>query len=128
MAKKKVKVLILSLLAVLVLGFLAFRAFENTAAYYYTISEAKAVSEQRQKLRIKGQLVEESINYDFSVPLLKFTLADEEETINAVYQGVLPDNFHHAQELIIEGNFNSQQEFVVSKLMLQCPSKYEGEE
>lgn len=128
MAKKKVKVLILSLLAVLVLGFLAFRAFENTAAYYYTISEAKAVSEQRQKLRIKGQLVEESIDYDFSVPLLKFTLADEEETINAVYQGVLPDNFHHAQELIIEGNFNSQQEFVVSKLMLQCPSKYEGEE
>lgn len=128
MAKKKVKVLILSLLAVLVLGFLAFRAFENTAAYYYTISEAKAVSEQRQKLRIKGQLVEESINYDFSVPLLKFTLADEEETINAVYQGVLPDNFHHAQQLIIEGNFNSQQEFVVSKLMLQCPSKYEGEE
>ncbi|MDI9459114.1 MAG: cytochrome c maturation protein CcmE [Bacillota bacterium] len=125
---KKVKIVILSLLPVLALGFLAFRAFENSAAYYYTISEAKALEGQEQKLRIKGQLVEDSVDYDSSIPLLEFALTDQDCQIEVVYQGVLPDNFHHADEVIVEGRFNSQGQFMVSKLMLQCPSKYEGEE
>jgi cytochrome c-type biogenesis protein CcmE len=83
---------------------------------------------QEQKLRIKGQLVDESVNYSTSIPLLEFSLTDQESRIDVVYQGVLPDNFHHADEVIVEGKFNSQGQFVVSKLMLQCPSKYEGEE
>ncbi|NMB02154.1 MAG: cytochrome c maturation protein CcmE [Firmicutes bacterium] len=128
MSNKKVKIVILSLLPVLLLGLLAFRAFENSATYYYTISEANALEGQEQKLRIKGQLVDESVNYSTSIPLLEFSLTDQESRIDVVYQGVLPDNFHHADEVIVEGKFNSQGQFVVSKLMLQCPSKYEGEE
>lgn len=128
MSSKKVKIAIFSLLPLLLLGFLAFRAFENSAAYCYTISEAKTSSVQEQKLRMKGQLVDGSVDYDASIPLLKFALTDQNSKIDAVYSGVLPDNFRHADEIIIEGKFNSHGEFMVSKLMLQCPSKYEGEE
>lgn len=125
---KKVKIVVLLLIPILALGWLAFRAFENSAAYYYTISEASALENKDQKLRIKGQLVQDSVHYNSTIPLLEFALRDEDAQVEAVYQGVLPDNFHHAHEVIVEGKFNSQGEFNVSKLMLQCPSKYEGEE
>ncbi|HHT72908.1 MAG TPA: cytochrome c maturation protein CcmE [Firmicutes bacterium] len=128
MANKKVKVVVLALLPVLALGWLALRAFENSAAYYYTISEAQAQEVQDQKLRLKGQLVKDSVSYNSTIPLLEFALADEDSQVEAAYEGVLPDNFHHAEEVIVEGKFNAQGKFVVSKLMLQCPSKYEGEE
>ncbi len=128
MANKKVKVVALALLPVLALGWLALRAFENSAAYYYTISEAQAQEVQDQKLRLKGQLVKDSVSYNSTIPLLEFALADEDSQVEAAYEGVLPDNFHHAEEVIVEGKFNAQGKFVVSKLMLQCPSKYEGEE
>ncbi|NLL43294.1 MAG: cytochrome c maturation protein CcmE [Firmicutes bacterium] len=125
---KKVKIVVFSLLPALFLGWLAFQAFENSAAYYYTISETSALEETDQKLRLKGQLVEGSVDYNSSIPRLEFSLADQDAQVEAVYQGVLPDNFHHAQEVIVEGKFNTQGQFLVSKLMLQCPSKYEGEE
>ncbi|MGI6148144.1 MAG: cytochrome c maturation protein CcmE [Firmicutes bacterium] len=128
MADKKAKVIIVALLPVLVLGWLAFRAFENSAAYYYTISEVLVQEMRDQKLRIKGKLVKDSVNYDPSIPLLEFSLADQDSQVDAVYAGVLPDNFHHADEVIVEGKFNSRGQFTVSKLMLQCPSKYEGED
>lgn len=128
MSNKKIKIIVFSVLPLLVLGFLAIRAFENSAAYYYAISEVSAKELTNQKLRVKGQLVQDSVEYNASVPLLRFALTDGNSTIDVVHSGVLPDNFYHADEVIIEGKFNSQEEFVVSKLMLQCPSKYEGEE
>lgn len=128
MNNKKLKIILISVLSLLLLGFLALRAFENSAAYYYTISEVAAQEMVEQKVRIKGQLVEGSVDYNASIPLLKFALTDGLANVAVAYPGVLPDNFQHADEVIIEGKFNSNGEFMVSKLMLQCPSKYEGEE
>ena len=128
MSSKKLKIVLISLLPLLVLGFLAFRAFENSAAYYYTISEVATKEMGEQKVRIKGQLVDDSVDYDASIPLLKFSLTDGTADVAVFYPGVLPDNLQHADEVIIEGKFNSNRDFIVSKLMLQCPSKYEGEE
>ena len=128
MGGKKVKIVLLFMIPVLLLGYLAFRGFENSAAYYYTISEISAMEMNDSKLRIKGELVEDSVDYNSEIPLLKFSLTDGNSSLDAVYEGVLPDNFQHADEVIIEGKFNPNREFIVSKLMLQCPSKYEGED
>ena len=81
-----------------------------------------------QRLRIKGTLVEESVVYQADVPLILFALTDGENKIAMRYGQVLPDNFTHADELIVEGSFSPEQVFIVDKLMLQCPSKYEAGE
>lgn len=128
MPGKKIKIVLLFMIPVLLLGYLAFRGFENSAAYYYTISEVLALETNGSKLRIKGELVEDSVEYNPELPLLKFSLTDGDHSLAVRYEGVLPDNFEHADEVIIEGKFSPEREFIVSKLMLQCPSKYEGEE
>ncbi len=128
MPRKKLRVLIVSLIQLLLLVFLAIKSFENSAAYYYTITEVHASVVSEQRLRVKGALVEGSVLYDPTIPLLDFVLTDGANEMNAAYRGVLPDNFHHSEEIIVEGTLNPHGTFIVSKLMLQCPSKYEGEE
>lgn len=128
MPRKKLRVLLVSLIPLLLLVFLAFKAFEDAAAYYYTIAEVHASEVSDQRLRVKGTLVEGSVLYDASIPVLDFVLTDGANDMQASYRGVLPDNFNHSEEIIVEGTLNPDGTFIVSKLMLQCPSKYEGEE
>src|SRR5690554_1835964 len=64
MPGKKIKIVLLFMIPVLLLGYLAFRGFENSAAYYYTISEVLALETNGSKLRIKGELVEDSVEYN----------------------------------------------------------------
>lgn len=121
----KVKLLILAVAVVLVLGVLAAKGFQNSAAYYYTLAELATMDSGSQRVRVKALLVDESVNYDPKIPLVQFTLTDGESLVAMWYEGILPDNFTHADEIIVEGNFNGEHEFQVEKLMLQCPSKYE---
>ena len=128
MAGKKMKVIVLLAIPVLILGFLAFQGFKNSAAYYYSVAEVSAMELTQNKLRIKGELVKDSVDYDAQSPLLKFSLVEEGHLLPVIYNGVMPDNFTHADEIIVEGKLEASGQFQVSKLMLQCPSKYEGEE
>lgn len=125
MGKKKVKIALLFVIPLLILGYLTIQGFKNSAAYYYTISEVLAMETESSKLRVKGDLVADSIDYIVEIPVVKFAITDGDKRLNVVYQDVLPDNFTHADEVIIEGTVTSNQEFEASKLMLQCPSKYE---
>lgn len=129
MGGKKVKILLLVMIPVLIFGYLALQGFKDSAAYYYTISEVSAQEmDHSGKIRIKGELLQGSVNYDPRLPLLEFTLTEDGHNLPSVYNGVLPDNFQHAEEIIVEGKMESDGKFRVSKLMLQCPSKYEGED
>lgn len=124
--RKKPVVIAASVCAMLLLGFLAFQALENAAVYYYTISEAASLQMNGQKIRIKGEVLQDTVVYDPQKPLLSFSLSDGDSELPVRYQGVMPDNFSHAQEVILEGVL-SEAGLSANKLMLQCPSKYEGE-
>ncbi len=100
----------------------------SAVLFLYTLSELKSLDPGDKKIRVKGDLVKDSINWNPGQPLLSFELTDGENTMKMVYNGVKPDNFDHSQDLIVVGKLEDNK-FIVSKLMLQCPSKYEeGEE
>ena len=114
-----------AILAIMLLGFLAFQAFENAAVYYYTITEAASLEINGQKIRIKGEVLQDTVTYDPQKPLLGFSLSDGHSELPVKYERVMPDNFGHAQEAILEGVL-TETGLNADKLMLQCPSKYEG--
>ncbi|ACL69135.1 cytochrome c maturation protein CcmE [Halothermothrix orenii] len=127
--KTKTKVIILTLIIVLVVSYTTYISFNNSATYYYTISEARGLEGIRQHLRIKGNLIKDSVKWSPDLSELKFTLTDGQHNLKMIYSGVVPDNFKHSREVIVEGKFIENDVFRVTKLMLQCPSKYEkGEE
>lgn len=122
------KIVIILIIAIIIFGYLAYQSFSGSVSYYYTLSELKSLDPGDKKIRVKGDLVKDSINWNPGQPLLSFELTDGENTMKMVYNGVKPDNFDHSQDLIVVGKLEDNK-FIVSKLMLQCPSKYEeGEE
>lgn len=121
---------LLGILAVgmVLFGFLLFNGFRESAAFYYTIDELSAAEASTRTVRVKGMLEADSVHYVPSGPYLEFVLSDGSHQLKARYHGAAPDNFMHADEVIVEGQQSLGEPFHVSKLMLQCPSKYEVED
>lgn len=120
-------ILIAGIVVVLVVfGFLILQGMQNSAAYYYTLAEVSSTDLAGKQLRVKGELVRESVVWEPEIPRLQFALTDGTHQLEMVYDAVIPDNFDHSTELIVEGRLAEDQRFKVSRLMLQCPSKYEN--
>jgi cytochrome c-type biogenesis protein CcmE len=133
MNKKKRNVRTLAaVLAILgALTYLIISSVSETGIYYRTVSEVLASTSLDRALRISGKVVEGTINVDQENLILTFAVSDMEDrtrTINAVYNGVVPDAFKEDVEVILEGNYDrSSNTFNVVTLLAKCPSKYVAE-
>ncbi|MBI2874254.1 MAG: cytochrome c maturation protein CcmE [Firmicutes bacterium] len=115
-----------------VLGGIAYLLVTGTSGamtYYVTVDE---MLERREFLagrpvRVMGSLVGESIDYDPAVPRLRFTLAGAgARRLEVDYLGIQPDQMHDGWEVIAEGRLKAGGSFEAGKVMVKCPSRYEG--
>lgn len=53
-----------------------------------------------------------------------FSLTDNQESINVVYRGPLPENFKVGIQAVIVGTLSSEKTLEASNILLKCPSKY----
>ena len=123
----RVKLLVALVLLIGALSYLAFLAFESATVYYVTVSELnQQVSTSDSKLvRVNGKLDPDSYYREPDNTLAHFTLTDGEDTLKAVYNGVLPDLFFNEHsEIILEGNPNADGVFNTQTVIVKCPSKY----
>ena len=88
-----------------------------------------------RRIRVGGKVSSDPIQYEVTPGfLLKFSIHDpgiKEEaltpgskSIPVVYHGIKPDMFTAGRDVIIDGEFQGGT-LVASKLLTQCPSKYE---
>jgi cytochrome c-type biogenesis protein CcmE len=118
---------------VLALGYLGFTAFQGASAYYLTVGEllAKGDSAYDKNLRVNGKLVSTSFERDANGTLLHFSLIDTDgqETVAAVYNGLVPDLFFNEHsEILLEGTYDSSGLFDAQAIIVKCPSKYQAVE
>ncbi len=129
--KSKYKILVTLLLPLIFFSYLIYSNIDNSLTYYYTVSELNNLDGIMEKqLRIRGSLVKDSIIWNSETERLSCILTDGRTELHMSYQGMIPNNFDHVSEIIVEGQMSNPgqseaQIFVVSKLMTQCPSKYE---
>ncbi len=127
------KLLVAAAVFVLSLAYLGFIAFQGASAYYLTVGELtqRGDSVYGQNLRVSGKLVDTSFVRDESGTLVHFSLADAEdsgETMNVVYDGLLPDLFFNEHsEIVLQGTYASNGTFDAQSILVKCPSKYEAE-
>jgi cytochrome c-type biogenesis protein CcmE len=117
--------------AALLLGFAGFSlaAFRSSLTPY--VSFAEATGGGGRIVQVAGGLEQGSSSYDGATSSLKFTLVDPatQATLRVRYDGVRPANFEDAISIVAIGRFDaSAGEFAASKLLVKCPSKYEGAE
>ena len=114
----------------LLLGFAGFTmaSFKDTLTPYVSYAQAQTL---KRTVQVAGGLEPNSADYDESIQALLFTLHDPEsgETLRVRYKGLKPANFEEAVSIVAIGQFNSGEEILeAEKLLVKCPSKYQGAE
>ena len=114
-------------LLVLFAGF-ALTSFRSALTQYVSFDDARTAT---RAVQVMGGLVPASSSYEESSESLLFELQEEEsaDTIRVRYHGLKPANFEEAVSIVAIGRYDAGSgEFAADKLLVKCPSKYQGAE
>lgn len=113
---------------VLLIAFAAFAlaSFKDAATPYISYEQARS---DPRVVQVAGGLLEGTSRYDEQSEALFFTLEDPEtqDTLPVRYSGLKPANFEDAVSIVAIGRYDAaSEEFHADKLLVKCPSKYQG--
>jgi cytochrome c-type biogenesis protein CcmE len=118
-------------LIVLIIGTLAWLAVggvNDGGAYYKTVAELNAMGNDaaNKRIRVGGDVQPGSIVRQGQE--VKFTLKQENRTLNVVYTGIdpLPDTFKDGSQALADGRLGTDGVFHAQKIQAKCASKYEA--
>ena len=104
---------------------LGLTAFQKTLTPYLGFDEARKA---KGLVQVMGALDKESDRYDTANQELSFDLLDDKGgRIRIAYRGTKPANFKDAVSIVAIGRFASGR-IEAEKLLVKCPSKYQGAE
>ena len=113
--------------AAMTLAFVGFglTAFQKTLTPYLTFDEAK---KSKGVVQVMGGLDKQSDRYDTTKQELSFELLDENgRRMPIVYRGIKPGTFRDAISIVAIGRYKDGR-IDAEKLLVKCPSKYQGAE
>lgn len=116
-----------ALLLVVFAGF-ALASFRSTLTQYVSYDEARQAI---RTVQVAGALAEGSSAYSSEEEALRFTLQEPKtgQSLRVRYHGLKPANFEDAVSIVAIGRFEpGSGEFAAEKLLVKCPSKYQGAE
>jgi cytochrome c-type biogenesis protein CcmE len=126
--KKKSTYVLGGLLLAAFAGF-SLASFNKALTPYVDYAAARA--DGGRTVQVAGGLVADSSSYDDGSGALFFTLADAEsgERLPVRYEGLKPANFEEAISIVAIGRYDEGAAvFQADKLLVKCPSKYQGAE
>ena len=125
----KTRLIFVGLVLALALGYLVYSAFPGSAVYYLTVGEfldGEGNADGRS-VRVVGKLVPGSFQRVEGSTTASFSITDEGQTLNAIYNGVVPDIFFSPHsEIVVEGSYGEGFVFHAEDIIVKCPSKYQA--
>ena len=119
------------------LFYLVVTGFQETAMYYFTVTELEARETEfvGRRIKLAGRVIPGTISRDDMEMSLQFDIWEppsEGGSTEAVgrrsitYKGIVPDTFKDEADVVLEGVTGSDGVFKAETLLAKCPSKYEG--
>lgn len=117
--------------AILVLGgfgFLIWGGLGSNLVYFLTPSELLARGEAAYEtpVRLGGQVVPGSIEWNADALDLRFRVTDGTDTLMVQSSGAPPAMFKDTMGVVVEGAYNREQVFVSTNLMVQHSNEYKA--
>jgi cytochrome c-type biogenesis protein CcmE len=120
---------IIGAIVIVVFGVWGASAFLRTTVQYVSIAEAKRSNKTVQTL---GEIDFNDVHFDAENNRLIFSIFDagssdqtQAERMRVIYKGVVPGNFEQATQVAVRGKMTPDG-FLADKLLVKCPSKYQG--
>ena len=125
--RKRYKPFIISAVILIVTGYLIYTGLRDTMTFYLTVSEvlAQPSDQLTEPLKVGGTVTPGSVQWDPKTLKLSFKVADETANLTINYTGVVPDSFKPGREVIVEGTYQGNGDFLAVAIMPKCASKYE---
>ena len=127
MKNRGIKLISIAVITLSIFGYLLYTGIRDTMTYYLTVPEVLAGTTEAQTeiIRVEGNVFADSVRWDPKELKLLFKIGDETASMNVDYRGVVPDSFKPGREVVIEGKYNGNGEFIANTIMPKCASKYE---
>jgi cytochrome c-type biogenesis protein CcmE len=106
----------------------SFTSFTDAMTPYVSYEQARKGT---RMVQVAGALEKGSYSYAEQKESLYFTLKDPKtkENLRVRYKGLKPANFEDAISIVAIGRYDEgAKEFEADKLLVKCPSKYQGAE
>lgn len=120
--KMKIAIAVIVLLPVLAHAGYAV-AMSPTADYYITVDQYVARSASTP-IRVGGQVVPGTIQWNNATQMLSFQVRGDNATIDVAYRGPVPDSFRDNVTAILEGARTANGGFAATSLIVKCPHQY----
>lgn len=99
-------------------------ALEDSLVFFYTpsdLAEKKIVAGER--FRLGGIVAEDSVDRSAG-SVVRFKVTDTAETLDVVFEGVLPDLFREGQGVVAEGKLDEKGTFVADTVLAKHDETY----
>ena len=107
--------------------YLVIASTQANAVYYMTVSELKNCAIcATQQVRVAGVVQTGSIVNDDTNQQMRFTIADDKQSLQVVYSGIVPDIFRPGITVVVEGLYSGHGPFQAQTLLAKCPSKFQS--
>lgn len=124
----KKRYLIGGIIIILAVAYLIFVNLGSSVSYYLTVSELmeRKVELDNTGVRVIGEIVGDSVQWDAENVELKFDITEGGETLSILYNGAKPTGFEPGSNILVEGKLQPDNVFLAKQLIMRCPSKYES--
>jgi cytochrome c-type biogenesis protein CcmE len=130
-ANKKIKFIVGGVVILALIVYLIVSAVSSAGSYYREVGEvlAQQTTLTGKSLRVSGNVVRESIQYDAPTLSLSFSISDPNDASKQLaihFHGVQPDQIgREGASAIVEGKLLPGGTVEANNLLLKCPSRYE---
>ena len=109
---------------------LVYASLGGAVSYYLTVSELldKGSELYGERIRVAGKVADSSIEWDAGALELRFVITEGGDDLSVVYGGARPSGFKEDSNVLVEGEYCSDNTFQASTIIMKCPSKYEPQE
>ena len=99
--------------------FFVLKALEEKIVFFYTPTKLyEKANENTGYIRVGGLVKEKSINYSNDGLKVNFMITDNQNFLNIIFEGILPDLFREKQGIIAEGNYDIENNLFIAKKVL----------
>ncbi len=94
--------------------------------FYITVDELAARSAGQQAIRVGGDIVPGSTDWDGLSRTLSFDIQGQNKRLHVLYRGYAPDAFKEQATAIVEGKLNADGTFTATSVLIKCPHQYQA--
>ena len=131
MVRARTKFIVGGVLVLGTAGYLMASSIGQTGMYYLTPGElATKVKDDSTfydtGVKMGARVVPGTITREPGGRAVSFSVTDGSQTIPVTYRGVIPDTFTDSVDVVVEGRYNKNGQFVATTLLAKCASRYEN--